>query len=57
MATWIGRWLRARARQGGSVHVHHIRTEEPMKVRVDGQSGRGVILPPEPPTQEGDPIA
>jgi hypothetical protein len=50
-------WFRRQRKMGGSDHVHHIRTDEPVKVRVDGQSGRGVVLPPDVETEQPGGVA
>jgi hypothetical protein len=37
-------WLGRQKKVEETAHVTHVRLEEPLEIRVDGQSGRGVIL-------------
>ena len=37
-------WLRAQTAVRETEHVRHVRSEHPLSVRVDGRSGKGVIL-------------
>ncbi len=41
------KWLEQQPAVAETDHVRHVRLGEPLKVRVDGRSGRGVILEPE----------
>ncbi len=49
-------WFAAQPTVRDTEQVRHIRTKSPVRVRIDGQSGRGVILPPgiEPPAESDE---
>lgn len=39
-------WLDGQAAEGQTEHVRHVRLAEPLLVKVDGRTGRGVIRRP-----------
>jgi DNA-binding NarL/FixJ family response regulator len=44
-------WLAAQPEITATEYVRHIRTERALKVRIEGQTGRGIILPPTEPAE------
>jgi hypothetical protein len=41
-------WLKQQTEVRRDRHVRHVRTASPLRVLVDGQTGEGAILPPDP---------
>jgi hypothetical protein len=40
-------WLERQRLVAESTHVRHVEADRPLEIRVDGRTGRGIILKPE----------